>query len=96
MFNPVPAAIAVPFLALNLLAFLIMLIDKLKSSQAGAERISEGMMFFLGVIGGALGIYLGMLVFRHKTKKWYFLIGLPLLIVQNVALVYLVYPYLVK
>ncbi|MCX6795376.1 MAG: DUF1294 domain-containing protein [Candidatus Falkowbacteria bacterium] len=76
------------FFALNLLAFLIMLFDKIKSSQPGAERISEGMLFFLATIFGSIGVYCGMFVFRHKTKKWYFLIGIPLLVIQNIALVY--------
>jgi uncharacterized membrane protein YsdA (DUF1294 family) len=80
---------------LNLLAFLIMLDDKVKSNSPGAERISEGLMFFLAAAFGSLGIYLGMFVCRHKTKKWYFLIGLPLLILENAATAYLVYRFLV-
>jgi uncharacterized membrane protein YsdA (DUF1294 family) len=82
------------FLAINLLAFLIMLMDKLKSAKPGIERISEGMMFFLASAFGSLGIYLGMFAFRHKTQKWYFLIGIPLLIIQNAAVLYLAYLFL--
>ncbi|MFA5184082.1 MAG: DUF1294 domain-containing protein [Patescibacteria group bacterium] len=80
------------FLSLiNLAAFLIMLSDKLSSTRSGAERISEGKMFFLAAIGGSLGVYLGMFVFRHKTRKWYFLIGIPLLMLENAATAYLFY-----
>ncbi len=79
------------FLAINLLAFLIMLLDKSKSRRSGAERISEGMLFFLATVFGSVGVLAGMFVFRHKTQKWYFLIGIPLLILQNVSLLYLVY-----
>lgn len=82
------------FLATNLIAFVIMLIDKIRSIKHKSERISEGMLFFLATIFGAIGIYLGMFVFRHKTKKWYFLVGIPLLIVQNVAAAYLFYIFL--
>lgn len=84
------------FAAINILAFLIMLIDKIKSTKSNAERISEGQLFFLATFFAALGVYLGMFTFRHKTKKWYFLIGIPLLIAQNLALVYLIYLYLVN
>ena len=70
-----------------------MLIDKIKSRNTGAERISEGMLFFLAAAFAAIGVYVGMFTFRHKTRKWYFLIGIPLLIIQNIALVYLVYVY---
>jgi len=82
------------FLAINLIAFLIMLVDKIKSTNPGAERISEGMLFFLAAAFGSLGVYVGMFVFRHKTRKWYFLIGIPLLIIQNAAMLYLVYLFL--
>lgn len=81
--------IILPYLAINILAFLVMLNDKSKSRLSHHERISEGQLFFLATCFGALGVYLGMFVFRHKTRKWYFLIGIPLLIVQNMALIYL-------
>jgi uncharacterized membrane protein YsdA (DUF1294 family) len=49
------------------------------------------MLFFLAAAFGSIGVYAGMFVFRHKTRKWYFLIGIPLLIAQNAAAIYLVY-----
>jgi uncharacterized membrane protein YsdA (DUF1294 family) len=89
---PIPSLyILILFSAINLLAFLIMATDKLKSVRPGAERISEGKLFFLAAAFGALGVYAGMFAFRHKTRKWYFLAGIPLLIVQNAATVYLLY-----
>lgn len=84
------------FLAINFIAFLIMLVDKNKSQKQGSERISEGVLFFLATLFGSLGVYVGMFVFHHKTKKWYFLIGIPLLIIQNLALIYLIYLFLYK
>jgi len=78
----------------NLFAFLVMLDDKFRANQSGAERISEGMMFFLAAIGGSLGVYAGMFAFRHKTRKWYFLIGIPLLMIENAATAYLIYLFL--
>jgi len=82
------------FALLNLSAFLVMLVDKIKSTEPGAERISEGMMFFLAAFFGSLGVYLGMFAFRHKTRKWYFLLGIPLLMIENVATVYLIYLFI--
>ena len=68
-----------------------MLIDKVRSAKPGQERISEGMMFFLAAAFGSFGIYAGMFAFRHKTRKWYFLIGIPLLMAENLASAYLLY-----
>src|SRR5574344_463634 len=84
------------FAFINLFAFLVMLVDKIKSKKTGAERISEGMLFFLGTIFGSLGVYTGMFVFHHKTKKWYFLLGIPLLLAENIATLAIIYLYLLK
>lgn len=82
------------FFLINLFAFLIMLNDKVKSSGAGTDRISEGLLFFLAAFFGSLGVYAGMFAFRHKTQKWYFLIGIPLLFMENLATLYLFYLFL--
>lgn len=84
------------FLIINAIAFATMLIDKIKSARPGAERISEGMLFFMATAFGSLGVYAGMFAFRHKTRKWYFLLGIPMLVVENSAVVYLVYQYLLS
>jgi uncharacterized membrane protein YsdA (DUF1294 family) len=79
------------FTAINIFAFIIMLADKVKSTKSDTKRISEGMLFFLATIFGSFGVYAGMFAFRHKTKKWYFLIGIPLLMAENTATLYLLY-----
>ena len=79
------------FAAINLFSFFMMARDKRKSIRGnGKRRTPEGIIFFLAAAFGSIGVYLGMLSFRHKTKKWYFQIGIPLLILQNVATLYLV------
>ncbi|MFA6513782.1 MAG: DUF1294 domain-containing protein [Patescibacteria group bacterium] len=84
------------FLAVNLIAFFIMLSDKIKSTKLGSSRISEGMLFFLATAFGSLGVYVGMFAFRHKTRKWYFLLGIPLLMIENAAFIYFLYLFLFK
>ncbi len=74
------------FVFMSLLSFLIVWWDKVQSKKSGAERVSEGMLFFLAACFGSLGVLLGMFAFRHKTRKWYFLLGIPLLIAENIAL----------
>ncbi|EKE19810.1 MAG: putative membrane protein [uncultured bacterium] len=79
------------FFVVNLTAFLIMLLDKNRSKEQGVERISEGFMFFLASAFGSFGVYAGMFSFHHKNRRWYFVIGIPLLMVQNCALLYFLY-----
>jgi uncharacterized membrane protein YsdA (DUF1294 family) len=79
------------FLAVNLLAFFVMFLDKAKAKKQKTERISEGFLFFLAAVFGSIGVYCGMFAFRHKTQKWYFLVGIPIIMLQNIAFLYLVY-----
>ena len=61
-------------------------IDKRKAKKKGARRIRERTLFLSALLGGGLGACLGMWVFRHKTKHWYFVIGLPFITMAEVAL----------
>lgn len=88
-------SIIVFLLIVNLFSFIVMLFDKRKSILS-RSRVSEATLFFLASFFGGIGIYLGMFMFRHKTRKWHFYIGMPLLIFQNMAFLYLFYGFLVK
>lgn len=79
------------FFLINLLAFVVVAYDKRLSRREGdQDRIPEGIIFFMASALGAVGVYIGMQILRHKTRKWYFQIGIPLMILQNLAVVYLV------
>ena len=53
---------------INIITLLIYGLDKYLAIK-NLRRISEFSLFFLSFIGGPLGALLGMLIFRHKTKK---------------------------
>ena len=72
-------------LLVNLAGFLLMGLDK-RRARRGAWRISEKALFLPAVLGGSLGSIVGMRTFRHKTKHWYFRIGLPLILLAQIAL----------
>ncbi len=86
-------AICVILLVMNLLAFALMGIDKMKA-KAGAWRIPEKTLFLATALFGGLGGTLGMAFFRHKTKHWYFKLGFPALLVIQIALLALFLPQL--
>lgn len=76
-------------LFINIVSFIIVANDKRQSMRGGnPDRTPEGFIFFLAAAGGSGGVYLAMQLFRHKTRKWYFQLGIPLLILQNFATVY--------
>ena len=72
----------------SVVAFIAMGADKRKAKK-GAWRVPEANLFIFALLGGALGATLGMHVFHHKTKHWYFRWGLPLILLVQIALVVL-------
>ena len=86
-------ALAVWLIAINLVTFAVYGIDK-RRARRGAWRVPEKTLFLLPLLGGSIGALLGMRVFRHKTKHWYFVVGMPLILVCQAALaIYLVHLY---
>jgi uncharacterized membrane protein YsdA (DUF1294 family) len=80
---------------INLWSFGVMGYDKrIAVKRNDTKRTPEGVMFFLATMFGSIGIYTGMFIFRHKIRKWYFQLGIPLLMLQNVATLYLVWELL--
>lgn len=72
-------------LLINAAGLLIMLIDKRKAIK-NRWRIPEKTMFTVAVLGGSLGVYAGMQLFRHKTKHAKFYIGVPVILAIQIIL----------
>lgn len=66
---------------------LSMYIDKQKSIKH-KWRISEKTLFIIAILGGSIGSYLGMYLFRHKTKHWYFVLFMPVIIIFQIVIVF--------
>ena len=75
-------------LSINLISFLAFGFDKYKANR-NKRRLKNGLLLGLSFIGGAIGGLIGMNVFRHKTKKAYYKIGLPLMILMQVLMLVL-------
>ncbi len=65
--------------------------DKIRSKKKGKSRIAEATLIAFAAFGGAAAMFLTMLVIRHKTKHPRFMIGLPLMILFQAAIAYLIY-----
>ena len=65
-------------LLINPLGFVLYGIDKAKSKRKGNRRIPERTLLWVARLGGGLGCWLGMMLFRHKTKHTRFMILVPL------------------
>ena len=69
---------------INLVAFIVFGVDKQKA-RSHKWRIPEKTLFLLAIIGGSIGAIAGMYTFRHKTRHWYFVIGMPLILILQLA-----------
>lgn len=82
--------VVVYLVLINVVTFITFGVDKSRARKH-AWRIPEKTLFFLAIIGGSVGAIAGMYFFRHKTRHWYFVIGMPLiLILQIVGLMFLI------
>ena len=72
-------------LAWNLITFLLMGLDK-RLAVKGKRRISESTLILLALLFGAVGVFVAMPVFHHKTKKPLFLIMVPVALAVNILM----------
>lgn len=73
-------------LVMSIVAFCVCGADKF-AAQRQKSRVPEKVLFLLSALGGSGGMYLGMFTFRHKTKHWYFVVGIPAIILVQAALI---------
>ena len=73
----------------SVLSVAVCLYDKLFSKLNNVNfRVPEKSLFLLSALGGSVAMFLCMLIFRHKTKHAKFMLGIPVIILLQAALVY--------
>ena len=76
---------------INAIAFVLMLVDKQKAIKR-KFRIPEATLMGVAAVGGSIGAWIGMQIFRHKTKHIKFTLGIPLIFgIQALAAIALWY-----
>ena len=77
------------FIIMNLIGFALMGIDKYRAKKR-SFRIPEATLFIVAIIGGSIGSIIGMYAFRHKTRHWFFVYGMPfILLLQIIFFIFL-------
>ena len=71
---------------INIITFALYGLDKWRA-MTRQWRIREKRLIGLALIGGSVGAMIGMMIFHHKTRKWYFRLGIPAILVIQVTLV---------
>lgn len=78
--------ILVYLVVMNLISFAVMGVDKARARKR-SWRIPESTLFVLAIIGGSVGSIAGMYIFRHKTRHWYFVYGMPAILFIQILIV---------
>jgi uncharacterized membrane protein YsdA (DUF1294 family) len=82
---PLAVALLIYLAAVNLIAFAVYGADKRRAKKE-RRRVPEKTLFLLALIGGSVGAWAGMYTFRHKTRHWYFVWGIPAILAVQIAL----------
>ena len=72
-------------LLINAAAFVLMRADKVKARK-NRWRIPERTLIGSALLGGSIGALLGMYTFRHKTRHLKFTLGIPAILIAQIAL----------
>lgn len=88
-------AVLIYLILINLTAFLLMYVDKKKAIKR-QYRIPESVLLWIAFLGGAFGAYLGMRMFRHKTKHIKFTLGVPMAILASSILIYIYFTKIIN
>lgn len=82
------AVISIYIILMNIIGFALMGIDKWKAKNH-AWRVPESTLFIVAIIGGSIGSIIGMRVFHHKTRHWYFVYGMPAILIIQLLIIFI-------
>lgn len=75
---------------ISVFAFIITVFDKVRAMRGG-WRVKEATLIFVSALGGSVVMLLTMLLIRHKIRKKKFMVGIPLIIVAQLALAFVIW-----
>ncbi len=76
--------IAAWFALISLIAVIVTVADKIKAKR-GRWRVPEATLMGISVFGGSVAMLVTMIMIRHKTKHMKFMIGIPVVIILQIA-----------
>lgn len=84
MANNVVLILVLYLIVINIAGLAVMGIDKSRAKRH-KWRIPERTLFLVSLLGGSIGTWAGMYIFRHKTRHWYFVVGMPAILILQIA-----------
>jgi uncharacterized membrane protein YsdA (DUF1294 family) len=78
------------FIAISIISALVCCYDKIAAKKFTKHRTRESTLLLLSALGGSIAMLLTMFAIRHKTKHAKFMVGIPLIIVAQIAIAALI------
>ena len=85
--------LAIYLILINLIAVIVTIYDKLCAVKR-RWRVKESTLLLLSALGGSICMYITMLLIRHKTRHIKFMLGIPLILIIQIIIVFLIWRYL--
>ena len=82
--------LAIYLCAISLVSIIVCCYDKFAAKHNPRHRTRESTLLLLSALGGSVAMLLTMFAIRHKTKHAKFMVGIPLIIVAQIAIVALI------
>ena len=92
--NPILTIICAYILLISLISIVVCIYDKKISKKGRVElRVPERRLLFLSAIGGSVAMFITMLIVRHKTKHVKFMLGIPVIMVLQGAIIFFLFKF---
>ena len=81
-------------LVISVISIIVCIYDKKISKKNRVElRTPEKTLLFLSALGGSVAMFITMLLIRHKTKHFKFMVGIPLIMIVQAGIVFLLFHF---
>ena len=84
--------LAIYLVLINLIAVIVTIYDKLCAVKR-RWRVKESTLLILSALGGSISMYITMLLIRHKTRHIKFMLGIPLILIFQLLIAFLIWRY---
>ncbi len=86
--NPILCAFLLYIAIISIVSIVVCAYDKKISKKNRVElRVPEKVLLLLSALGGSVAMFITMLLIRHKTKHLKFMLGIPIIIIIQAAIV---------
>lgn len=90
--NTLNIILIIYLIAINIVAIAVTIYDKLCAVHK-RWRVKESTLLLISALGGSVGMYVTMHIIRHKTKHMKFMLGIPVILILQLLIIFLVWRF---